>query len=69
MSNIRIPSLYSSAEFLINAIKENCNNVDDLSKISVAVECLLEAQMDENVSPTLKQLLVQAENKTEQKVV
>jgi hypothetical protein len=63
MSTIRIASLYNSAEFLINTIKENCNNIDDLSKISVAVECLLEKIQAEKEIPTLRQMLAQAENK------
>lgn len=65
MALIRVASLYNPAEFLINAIKENCNNIDDLSKISVAVECLLEACEKEKELPTLKQLLLQEKHKTE----
>lgn len=57
--------LYNSAEFLIGMIRENCNNVDDLSKISIAVESMLEA-LKEPVQPaTLRQLLLQVGEKVE----
>lgn len=53
--------LANPAEFIICLIKENCNNPDDLSKIAVSVECLLE-ELDassKQSAPTMKQLLVQ----------
>jgi len=57
--------LYNSAEFLIGMIRENCNNVDDLSKISIAVENMLE-ELREPVQPTtLRQLLLQVGEKVE----
>jgi hypothetical protein len=57
--------LYNSAEFLIGMIKENCNNADDLSKIALAVESMLEA-LQEPVQPTtLRQLLIQVGEKVD----
>ena len=48
-----------NAEHLITLVKSNCNNLDDLRKISEAVNCLIEAIEIENElkqSPTLEQV-------------
>lgn len=52
-------------EFLIAIIRKNCNNIDDLSKISVAIESMIEA-LKEPIQPTiLRQLLLQVGEKVE----
>lgn len=56
---------YHTAELLINMIRENCNNLDDLSKIAMAVESMLE-EFQAPVQPTtLRQLLLQVGEKVE----
>jgi hypothetical protein len=57
--------LYNSAEFLIGMIRENCNNADDLSKIALAVESMLEDLQEPSQPATLKQLLIQVEENVE----
>ena len=49
------------SEHLISLIKTNCNNLDDLRKISAAVDCLVDAIEIENELkashlPTLEQI-------------
>lgn len=60
MSVIKVATIHNPAEFVISIIKQNCVNIDDLSKIAVAVECLMEELSTENEPPTLKQLLAQS---------
>ena len=60
MSIIKVATIHNPAEFVISIIKQNCVNIDDLSKIAVAVECLMEELSTENEPPTLKQLLAQS---------
>ena len=60
MSIIKVATIHNPAEFVISIIKQNCFNIDDLSKIAVAVECLMEELSTENEPPTLKQLLAQS---------
>ena len=57
-SFIRIASMHNKAEFVVHLIRENCNNKDDLSKILLSVEAMLEALDDEAQPVSLKQLLV-----------
>jgi hypothetical protein len=48
-----------NAEHLITLVKSNCNNLDDLCKISEAVNCLIEAieiESELKQSPTLEQV-------------
>ena len=59
MSVIGIPTIHNPAEFVISLIRQNCNNPDDLSKIALAVKCLLEDTKENKEHPTLKQLLNQ----------
>jgi hypothetical protein len=59
MSVIGIPTIHNPAEFVISLIRQNCNNPDDLSKIALVVECLLEEIQEKKEHPTLKQLLTQ----------
>jgi hypothetical protein len=56
---------YHAAEFLINMIRENCNNPDDLSKIAMAVESMLEEYQSPIQPTTLRQLLLQVGEKVE----
>lgn len=56
---------YHAAEFLINMIRENCNNLDDLSKIAMAVESMLEEFQAPIQPTTLRQLLLQVGEKVE----
>jgi hypothetical protein len=57
MAYIKIASLHNPAEWIIQQIKENCNNADDLSKIFLAVEKMLKsATVEKQNSPTLEQL-------------
>lgn len=63
MPYVRIASMHHPAEFVINMIRENCKNIDDLSKIAVSVDCLIESCEAEKEAPTLKQLMLQDENK------
>jgi len=54
-----------NAEHLITLVKSNCNNLDDLRKISEAVNCLIEAIEIENElkqCPTLEQLQANLQN-------
>ena len=54
-----------NAEHLITLVKSNCNNLDDLRKISEAVNCLIEAIEIENElkqCPTLEQLQINLQN-------
>jgi len=54
-----------NAEHLITLVKCNCNNLDDLRKISEAVNCLIEAIEIENElkqCPTLEQLQINLQN-------
>jgi len=60
MSVIKVATIHNPAEFVISIIKQNCINIDDLSKIAVAVECLMDELSTENEPPTLKQLLAQS---------
>ena len=60
MSVIKVATIHNPAEFVISIIKQNCINIDDLSKIAVAVECLMEELSTENSPPTLKQLIAQS---------
>jgi hypothetical protein len=57
--------MYNSAEFLIGMIRENCNNIDDLSKIALAVESMLEEFEEPPQPTTLRQLLLQVGEKVE----
>jgi len=61
MSRLKLSELANPCEFVISLIRENLNNPDDLSKIMLAVESLLESYEDEKFSPTLKQLQAQAD--------
>jgi hypothetical protein len=63
MPYVKIASMHQPAEFVINMIRENCKNMDDLSKIAVSVDCLIEACETEKEAPTLKQLITQDRNK------
>lgn len=61
MRRLKLSELANPCEFVISLIRENLNNPDDLSKIMLAVESLLESYEDEKFSPTLKQLQAQAD--------
>jgi hypothetical protein len=63
MAKISIPTLYDSAEFMVRLIEENCNNPDDLSRILIAVGKMLEYKNSSTIPHTLKQLIVELENK------
>jgi hypothetical protein len=65
MPYVRIASMHKPAEFVIGIIRENCKNMDDLSKIAVSVDCMIEDCSIEKEAPTLKQLMMQEESKTE----
>jgi N-glycosylase/DNA lyase len=59
MALIRVPTIHTAQEFVNVLIKENCNNIDDLSKIYLSVKKLLNSTEKEKTIPTLQQLLVQ----------
>ena len=60
MANLlKLSQLANPCEFVITLIRENLNNPDDLSKIALAVECMLDAIEDKKETPTLQQILVQ----------
>jgi hypothetical protein len=63
MPHVKIATLHNPAEYIINMIKLNCNNMDDLSKIYVAVESLIEQFDEDKDRPTIKQLLLQVSDK------
>jgi hypothetical protein len=53
---LKLSQFANPCEFVITLIRENLNNPDDLSKIMLAVESMMDAFEDEKFSPTLKQL-------------
>ena len=57
---LKLSQFANPCEFVITLIRENLNNPDDLSKIILAAESMLEEYEREKFSPTLKQLEVQA---------
>jgi hypothetical protein len=61
MRNLKLSLLADRSEFIICLIRENCKNQDDLSKIALAVECMLEEVSEERrtEAPTIKQVLLQ----------
>lgn len=59
---LKISQLANPCEFVIAIIRENLDNPDDLSKIMLAVESMLDAYEEEKFSPTLKQLEIQELN-------
>ena len=57
MPYINIATIHNPAEWMIQQIKQNCNNPDDLSKIFIAVESMLDdIQPVPQSAPTLEQL-------------
>ena len=62
MSVIKVATIHNPAEFMISLIRQNCNNPDDLSKIMLSVECMLEAFEKEKPLVGIKQLLHQSED-------
>lgn len=67
--------LQHSSEFLIQLIRENCRNIDDLKKIRAAVDCMIESvhhdmyryhrhidvKVEKTDCPSLRQLIAQKE--------
>lgn len=59
---LKISEFANPCEFVISLIRENLNNPDDLSKIMLAVESMMDAYEEEKFAPTLRQLEVQELN-------
>jgi hypothetical protein len=58
MANVKIPTLHNESEFIINLIRLNCYNPDDLSKISMAVENMLDNFIQDEPPKDIRQVLV-----------